>query len=95
MSNLRIEREPYPHLRDDQGCVLASDYEAAGAENYVRKANDWDRLAALNKELVQFVQGCANVFALQAYRDSSDPDALDGWRKLQEQANALVEKHKP
>lgn len=24
--NLRIEWEPYPHLRDDDGCVLASDY---------------------------------------------------------------------
>jgi hypothetical protein len=24
--NLRIELEPYPHLRDDDGCVLANDY---------------------------------------------------------------------
>ena len=24
--NLRVEQDPYPHLRDDQGCVLASDY---------------------------------------------------------------------
>lgn len=24
--NLRIESEPYLHLRDDEGCVLASDY---------------------------------------------------------------------
>lgn len=23
--NLRVEYEPYPHLRDDDGCVLASD----------------------------------------------------------------------
>lgn len=24
--NLRLEMNPYPHLRDDEGCVLASDY---------------------------------------------------------------------
>lgn len=24
--NLRVEENPYPHLRDDHGCVLASDY---------------------------------------------------------------------
>jgi len=24
--NLRVEAEPYPHLRDDEGCVLARDY---------------------------------------------------------------------
>jgi len=24
--NLRIEMEPYPHLRDDEGCILARDY---------------------------------------------------------------------
>lgn len=25
--NLRVEQEPYPHLRDDEGCVLARDYQ--------------------------------------------------------------------
>jgi hypothetical protein len=24
--NLRVAQEPYPHLRDDDGCVLARDY---------------------------------------------------------------------
>lgn len=24
--NLRLDDHPYPHLRDDEGCVLASDY---------------------------------------------------------------------
>jgi hypothetical protein len=24
--NLRVETSPYPHLRDDEGCVLAADY---------------------------------------------------------------------
>ena len=24
--NLRLELHPYPHLRDDEGCVLANDY---------------------------------------------------------------------
>lgn len=24
--NLRVELHPYPHLRDDDGCVLANDY---------------------------------------------------------------------
>ncbi len=24
--NLRIEHWPYPHLRDDEGCILATDY---------------------------------------------------------------------
>lgn len=24
--NLRIAEEPYPHLRDDSGCILARDY---------------------------------------------------------------------
>jgi hypothetical protein len=24
--NLRVEQWPYPHLRDDEGCVLAHDY---------------------------------------------------------------------
>lgn len=26
LKNLRLEREPYPHLRDDDGCVLAADF---------------------------------------------------------------------
>lgn len=25
--NLRVEQEPYPHLRDDEGCILARDYQ--------------------------------------------------------------------
>jgi len=25
--NLRVEQEPYPHLRDDEGCVLARDFQ--------------------------------------------------------------------
>ena len=24
--NLRVEMDPYPHLRDDDGCILAKDY---------------------------------------------------------------------
>lgn len=24
--NLRVERDPYPHLRDDDGCVLSRDF---------------------------------------------------------------------
>jgi hypothetical protein len=24
--NLRLEMDPYPHLRDDEGCILARDY---------------------------------------------------------------------
>ena len=24
--NLRIEMHPYPHLRDDEGCIMANDY---------------------------------------------------------------------
>lgn len=25
--NLRVEQEPYPHLRDDKGCILARDFQ--------------------------------------------------------------------
>lgn len=26
VKNLRLESHPYPHLRDDEGCVLAADF---------------------------------------------------------------------
>lgn len=28
--NLRIAPDPYPHLRDDEGCILARDYIHVG-----------------------------------------------------------------
>jgi hypothetical protein len=33
--NLRIEYEPYPHLRDEEGCVLARDYFNEEKVNFI------------------------------------------------------------
>ena len=33
--NLRIEHEPYPHLRDDEGCVLARDYQNTDKTDFI------------------------------------------------------------
>jgi hypothetical protein len=36
--NLRIEFEPYPHLRDDDGCILARDYIHADKLKFIFEA---------------------------------------------------------
>lgn len=36
--NLRIEYNPYPHLRDDKGCVLARDYVHVEKMEYILEA---------------------------------------------------------
>ena len=36
--NLRVEHNPYPHLRDDQGCVLANDYIHLAKLGFILKA---------------------------------------------------------
>jgi hypothetical protein len=36
--NLRVELEPYPHLRDDEGCVLAADYTDEAKLAYILMA---------------------------------------------------------
>jgi hypothetical protein len=36
--NLTIEYEPYPHLRDDEGCVLAADYVNTGKVDFILEA---------------------------------------------------------
>ena len=33
--NLRLEQEPYPHLRDDDGVILARDYQNTEKLNYI------------------------------------------------------------
>lgn len=33
--NLRVEQWPYPHLRDDEGCVLANDYVHQDKVDYI------------------------------------------------------------
>ena len=33
--NLRVEMHPYPHLRDDEGCVLANDYINESKIDYI------------------------------------------------------------
>jgi len=36
--NLRVEMSPYPHLRDDGGCVLARDYIDLGRMAFILAA---------------------------------------------------------
>lgn len=36
--NLRVCNNPYPHLRDDDGCVLARDYADLGKLAYIMDA---------------------------------------------------------
>lgn len=51
--NLRIEREPYPHLRDDEGCVLASDHEDERKTAYIiRAVNCFDELLEALKAIL-------------------------------------------
>lgn len=53
--NLRIEFEPYAHLRDDDGCVLASDYVHADKLKFIFEAvaEKLQREAATCKNLLQ------------------------------------------
>src|SRR6185436_7563186 len=41
---LEIARDPYPHLRNASGCVLARDHESGSAEVYVGRANAYPKL---------------------------------------------------
>ncbi len=41
-------------------------------------------------EILAALQAAATAFALQAYRDSGDPEMLAGWRKLQEQMQRAI-----
>lgn len=36
--NLRVEEDPYPHLRDDEGCVLARDYQHTEKMEFILEA---------------------------------------------------------
>lgn len=42
MNSLRIAFEPYPHLRDDSGCVLANDCVSDRAHTIVARINGWE-----------------------------------------------------
>jgi len=49
--NLRVEHDPYPHLRDDEGCVLARDYIAPDKLAFICQAvNEHARLLSLAAE---------------------------------------------
>lgn len=72
---------------------MGEDYSRA-MQDIIKLQTERDRLSALNGELAQFVEGCANVFALQAFRDQADPDTMQGWVKLKEQARSLLSKIK-
>jgi len=49
---VRVVREPYPHLRDDRGCLLARDREHTEKMAYVVLAcNSHARLTAENERL--------------------------------------------
>ncbi len=36
--NLRVEMSPYPHLRDDEGCILANDFLDFGKLAFILEA---------------------------------------------------------
>lgn len=36
--NLRVEMFPYPHLRDDEGCILANDYQNLDKLEFILEA---------------------------------------------------------
>ena len=36
--NLRVEEYPYPHLRDDEGCILANDYQDVEKIEFILEA---------------------------------------------------------
>ncbi len=38
--NLRIEPEPYPHLRDDEGCILSRDFGNWEKVSFILRAVD-------------------------------------------------------
>ncbi len=44
LPELEIAIDPYPHLRNANGCVLARDYESSDAQEYVKRANAYPRL---------------------------------------------------
>lgn len=38
--NLRVASHPYPHLRDDEGCVIANDFMHLGKLAFILDAVD-------------------------------------------------------
>ncbi len=36
--NLRVEQDPYPHLRDDEGCILARDHQNKEKLDFILEA---------------------------------------------------------
>jgi hypothetical protein len=55
--NLRVEMHPYPHLRDDDGCVLATDYIFDEKIDFILQATGAapDMLAAL-KDAADYIE---------------------------------------
>lgn len=57
--NLRVEQEPYPHLRDDQGCVLARDYQSPAKLAYILNAvNAHDAMRQALEEAQRMLSTC-------------------------------------
>lgn len=51
-----------------------------------------ERLRAERDALVATLRGVLQVYALQAARDRADPKMLEGWRKLQAEIQAVIDR---
>jgi hypothetical protein len=69
---LRVDRDPYPHLRDDSGVVLARDYEQVEVMAFVcHAANSHSALLAhLEQRDTAITEACARLKALESQRDA-------------------------
>jgi hypothetical protein len=69
---LRVDRDPYPHLRDDSGVVLARDYEQVEVMAFVcHAANSHSALLAqLEQRDAAITEACARLKALESQRDA-------------------------
>jgi len=68
--NLRIEQDPYPHLRDDEGCVLAHDYQSVGKLAFIVHA------CSLHDELVGALQQLLSRAEQLGAEDEQGPETI-------------------
>ena len=54
--------------------------------------SDNGQLIAAAPEMLQMLKAVRQVYALQAARDRAEPGMLAGWRKLQDEIDALIAK---
>ena len=77
VGTLKVHQEPYPHLRDDSGTVLARDYEDERKTSYiVRAVNSHEALVEALTAFVAEAELGANILPSEQRRLKMGREAL-------------------